>query len=1282
MASEGLIAMTCDGTIFLGNGRYELAHKTAIPLLESKSARLRINGLLLLVNLLGDKFSLGSITRKSLKSRTEELLRSTCSEERDAACQLLAVLLCFQQNGDVQSSDKVVESWIRLADRHPFEDEWTAKIFVRCLRYIKDADKFILEVIKERQLSLAIVPDSKKKVWHISVDHLSDILSQARLILTGPTLQSIVKSLLKSKDECVRRAVFPWYLGLISEGFLPVTEAELLRIPLLHEDFGNITAATIAHVVNDGCTKFKLILSLFAQIKGDWTLLSSGDSSVSARSIYSCALSLSALLSPRPNNNYDRLYRSAELFEQVKDWSILAVTEAKNADIISAGFFILGSLVSYPHLINIDECLSLIMRIFPSRAGIESITKLELPVGAFKFLCCVIATDADTKIMEMITKYVLEQWNASARVSDLSNGINIDGLEMLCKVTISMPSHNNFLGEAASMVCSRAICSIPKNRKSSELLQYCAQILKKYFKGNSIAGQKYHLAQFNIFVKSAPFRESIFNAVAGILDDINLTGRTSQDQILILDTLKQIIFPFVCDPDLKLQRLATECLGNLVRIVNTRDFRDAMLQELIDRSLNEHREEYRRGYIIGIGEVYAAIPENGSQLDLSAVLGLLSSLAKDQRSLIVQSAAIDSLRRVVDARSNSVAAVLTFDIIFLTWQIYMTDSNAVPVDSAVEETLLDSITSALLVMIEMLGPELSESITVSRICKLMLGEFLEYDNRDPCLLNVLFKASTQVLLICQKAENLPALLSRIRISLDGMDPEYLPNTISCFKWLLEFHSAAVIPLITPSLVSSLFNLYPIESLDIDFCAQSLFDLSFTTDPLLWLNLIKDASFMRPVQGAHSNSAVSLDHETILLGQLSLNVSDQVQINEHPLDSVDSVERVVSLLIQFFSTNGSKITSIWPEELSAQVISEIIRQSLALVMASRSVSGTQRLKLLGIKLISSCIKGIAPARDLIDPDAPFLDPYFSQLVTIYSTACQDDDHIIMAESYSSLMKILCVPTLEGSWSNQPRIKGLIGKALSLLQYDGIRVFQSEHVELYVKCLVCSSFWSLMSSIEYRMEDEGLFNASIVWCLKKLTDYFIDGDIDPIVLDQVPCLVEAAISKKLQLEEYVQMALPTLICAGKVSKASISALIMCLQWKQQPHNAQLLGCMLDEALSYNSTNVYIGLFDSFHDIANLLSESDAEKLASVMLTDVLALGSACTVELMRSISRSTSKSFLGKLWSLYIQVLHQYLTSTVNVDSVALVLIDLFNGGGSALSDNQQHDLCAILFGYLH
>ncbi|PJF18441.1 hypothetical protein PSACC_01746 [Paramicrosporidium saccamoebae] len=1309
VASEGLIALTTKGTVFLGNSKTDLAQKCAIPLIESKSSRLRINGMLILANLLTHTFALGTITRKSVKSRVQELLSSVCEEEKDSACTLMAALICFLPNGEPQLTTKTVESWAKVADRQPAE--LGARILVRMLNYSKEVEKIFTEIVKEHSMSLAIVPDSKKRIWKITFAHLSTILTFLPDIIPHSTLATIVKTLLKSDDEDILNAACPFYLECVRSGVLGINDTELLNLPLRfanNESLSRKVAEYMPLIVRDGSKRHNLLLSIFAQLKGDWTLISSDDPSASLSTFASYARSLSTLLAFKMDNSYDCLYSSAGLFEQIRDWALGILKVSQCRTVKNAGWEILGSLLTSINVLEVSKLIS-----SPNVAGIESISSVDISIGEVAFINRVLTSssvdtksavtsrvptfssintkpasinrvptsspmDTETAFINHILKFVVDQWRLCNRVNDLAIGVKWADLQLLCSTTLPLMDTSNELCEIASTVTSRAICSIEATPDTMKLLEDCRRILCGHFRNTSIAGQKYHLSQFNIFVKSSGFREAIFRTVSGLLDGIDFAKKTPSDQTFMLDIMKQVIFPFVCDADKELQCLATVCLGKLVQLVKTREFRDGMLQELIDRSLNEPREEHRRGYIIGIGAVYAAVPENGSQLDISAVMGLLCSLAKDQRSIIVQAAAINALHTVVDARSNAVAPVLTSDIIYLIWQIYMNDPNAVFVDSAVERQLLDSVARTLLVMIEMLGPELNSDTTVARCCRLMVGEFLEYDSRDPTLQSVLFDASTQVLVICQKAESLSALLATICEAFRSRSN--CGQALSCFKWLLEYHRTSVLQFVTPALTASLLNLYPDAALpDLDFCAELLFESNFIHDPSVWLALIRDATFMKTVSEAHSGSVVSLDMDTVLLGELSLVEAT----TQSPLCTLAAVEKVVHMISLFFRSHGHQLTTICTTEVCNQLAADVIRQSLALVMGSNATVGTLRLKLLGLSLASAMVTGCRSLPDPLDAELLFLDSYLSQLVTIYSTACADDNVVIAAESYAALNRLVSFESLRKSWGVHPKVRTLFSKGIETLNGK-----VEEPADLYVHVLVAASVWLLMSKSSWTLTaiQSTVLDRTLSDCLPRMINRFIGDDLDPLTRDQCPPIISAAIRRNvLESTSTLKTAIPALLFSASTTSHCVTALSDFITWTGSSTDITL--ALLRHFIATDDMDIFAAVFDNFSTLKTSLQDTNVKTLAIAMFSNILSRGKCSASLLLSAINALCVANLVTDLWSILVQILHsilpsnliiflEFLSTTSDPSQVSSVFVALFRD--VVLTQSQVVDLCTLIF----
>jgi hypothetical protein len=1295
VASHGLVALTTGGTTFLGTLKNDLATKTAIPLIESKSARLRINGIFILINLLRNTLTLGTIAHKNLKTRVETLLESSCREERDAAAQLLALLTVFKPSGEAKTTEAIVESWVRLADRHPENSIHTAKVLLEIMKYSNDFGKILSLTVKEHPLSLAIVPESKKRIWKIQQGHFALILADLHTVIPKTALVDVAKVLLKNvADAPLLYTLFPWYLDSVKAGRITLTESDLLCLPQKlssAERLSRLTSDRIAEIVTDSSMRLRLIISIFAQLKGDWTLLGAGDPSANPATFSSYGIVLAALLSAIPTLGLDHLYRSNDLFEQIRDWVLSVLGANKKGSIEHTCWDILGALVTTsPELIDLLGLAELIIEkspppappTTPTTSGSLSPsikTTIELDIGCSIFIRKVFLSNAAMAHREAFIKsisvFIVEQWRACARVSDIVTTINaMDLAELASSTLLIINDVDGAISEVSATVASRVICNFPAKSEYQPLFDDCQKLLKIYFGRAAVAGQKYHLSQFSIYIKSAPLRENIFRTVSNLLSVISLSDKTEEDRNFMLDTLKQIIFPIVCDAEAELQLLAAKCLGRLVALVGTRSFRDGMLQELLDRALNEAKEAHRRGYVLGIGQVYASFPEHGSRLDISSIIGLLSSLAKDGRSIIVQAAAIDALHTVLDARSNSVASILTSDIVYLIWQVYVSDPNAIFVESAVEKALLDSIARTLLVLLEMLGPDLTGNGTVPRICRLVVGEFLEYDCENSKLLKVFFEAALQVLLVCQRTEGgLFSLLATLGTALAAKDPRNLSSAISCLRWLLQFHRESVLSYVTSNLVISLLDVGIESSQDLEYCVQVLFDARFTSEPQEWLALVRNSTIVAcPIAQRSTGSNVSLEHEVGLLNELDINGTEAQAKSGKSLSNVEAVEKVGSLIITFLDRYGVHISNIWDSDISTNFVTELIRQSLALLLSPASMY-SRRLKLLGIKLVSSLVRNVYSVRDWVDSDSYFLDTFQSQLVTIYSTGCQDEDALVAAEAHAAFNSLLSIEIIRDGLGRHPKVTGLVTKAVTFLHSD--RMFGAEPVELYCKTIVLASLINL--DWKFGNEQQRSIKDAVRWCLLQAVDMFINNDLDDVIISSVPIIISMYL--KGAADEYLDTGVMALLLQAPPSASAINALSDLLV-SNRKLDAVHVRYIVNRALHSGDHETYASLLKvSLH-----LDDVFSSKLVSKIVIDLDRLPDPTVLQAVSKLD----VTIITKFWPIIIQSLNKLLIDSGYFEARDItgpsykgepfhyaVVVDLFK---TKLSKIQYQELCAILF----
>lgn len=1210
VASEGLVALTKEGAIFLEKLSPTVLTKVCLPLLECSSARLRINGALLLVNLLMTGAVLGGGSRRAAREAASRMLESSVREERQAAVQLLATIfsslsLATNTTGEhatrtAPPPSKIVESWVKLNDKRgaSVPAELLCSILIQAMTLVGWNDEFPDLLLRQHSLSFSIVPEAKRKLWRIPSAHLRLILG--RLSEAGGDVGEVATRLLSTPvREEHAFTIKQWYLKLIATGVLRLPEPELLNLPIKFS-IAKLTPLTVkalcASVANDPGLSLTMILSLFAQLKGDQVLMLSGDNSVTSETLCSVASSLAALLRASVSKDAfpSGLYRPLDQIAQIKAW---CMSQERGSCFDSALWEVLASLYGLG-LISGEELVVKITDRPPTPSQLQADDALiELDLGPIYFIQTALSSGGQfkTPMMDTMITFVTEQWRVAARIPDEKLVEHIKSLGPLSQVTsqiVKRKPDSNVI-EVASTVAARIICSVPTEADDADytecssmaLLSNSQDILVHHFRNCSSSAMKFYLSQLNIFSKSPPMRTGIFYTAFKLLEVINLAPLSQEDTEFIVDTFKDLLFPFVWETDDLLQSLGAASLGRLVRMVGKRAFRDGMLQELIDRSLNESRDHHRRGYILGMAEVYAAVPENGSHLDIKLVIGLLCSLARDPRSLLVQAAAIEAMHKVLDARSNSFTVILTGDIVYLIWQIYMSDHNAgslATLDGAVERILLGPIARTLLVLLEMLGPEISDPGTIPRICRLLVGEFMEYANFEMCefggpeeesLMGLFLDAVLQMLLIRQQefSDDIPSLLRLIRTVIQGKSSMAISKALGCLRWLLQFSPQAVLDQ-GVSLSQSLLMIAPgAGNKDGKVCLQQLFEATFVPNVTLWLDwalhaqVFKAKSTRTPIMDGATFASSPLQKGSALLQQ---DVEASADIFSPSISSVmtstlgeglipqinrPSLVELITLIVSWLEPAPGKepLDVLFEASSLAVVIDGIIRLTMALLILPSGVAegGVQELKLGAIKLIVALIQRTGHLADPVDRTSPLLDTFQSQLVAIFSTASQQQPHqqqqreqgegtdmLVSTQALCSLLDLL--PSINGlQLARHAKLALLTKRAISLLAAPS-EIWETEQLSLYCRAsLACA----LLNSAENypRLSAEQV--TEVRKHVESLQSTCIDEILRGVPLDQCICdLFPSLLLHHLSLTHLPLKQQPTLSsCSLLLCRASIQA-----------------------------------------------------------------------------------------------------------------------------------------------
>lgn len=1116
-ATQTLARLTATEAAFLdGKTVAELGHKIAIPALDLPHAIIRCAVLQVLVNLFKHHgLALGTITRKGLKSKVESLLLATaaappCREETAVAASLLALLISSDPTDSTRSvsAEKLVSSWVKLVDRLPPSqaNEISSLILSRSPVLFSSPTRVFELLASEHALSFALVPESKKKYWRLSPEHFGILLQQlinssprggataAKIDLAG-ILRRLVKFEKVSSPE-LAVAIHCWYLRLAETAIIPLSAEEIngYCFNYIAPEVSHQAARALPLLVPSAEARLALCTSVFAQLKGEWNVSAASGVPPPFERLTLLALCLGSLIQATDPQS---IYRTPELWQQICDW---ADDLHKAEGTRSIEWLLYGAIYGVaPGLLDLDRLGAELearappppssITVDPVAGATASPAPFHLPLGELSFIRSVIssAPSGETETTTFAARaahFIGALWRHCSH-NPASLGVGSREFELLCQITLHLPPADGLIDVAASM-SSRIICNFFNGPSFPQTLGHCQEIIVRYFGTASVASQKYHLSQFKIFVESSSVRGNIFATLYKLLPVVRIAGRSPDDAAFILETCKQLIFPFVCDRDPVLQRMASECLAKLVDLVGTVEFRDAMLQELIDRALNEQREGNRRGYILGIGQVFASLPESRAHFDISSVIGILSSLAKDPRSLIVQSSALDGLQKALGARRNPLTTVLSADTVYLVWQIYMSDFAALPIDSATEEILFDSLCGILQVLSEIIGPELAEGSTISRICRLMAAELLEDSTAGLSLRGTedLLRATMQIITVSKPPGaqvNIPAIVSAIFCMLKnaGSADGRLRLGIRCLSWMLQFYFDETIQLVSEQFCRGLFQLgrSGCASLDRDIqtCQNLIFKQSFARDPLIWIRLLQDSRLLRPTGHCFTSSSVSLDQEVALLQSVSLETETMAVVETREtaavagelfpsptsLESLESITLVANLIL-YHLDSGKDIP--WSGQTTQRFIGDFIRLALAMTMLANSVREAHQLKLLGIRMISCLARSFKDVPDQMEQGSLLLDLYHSQMISVFSTAAQDQDLLVASESLASLIKLLLVPGLAPRLLVHPKVKSLVQKGviLATTPQTGDILYPCERVRAFCQFLLCEALLGLLSA----------------------------------------------------------------------------------------------------------------------------------------------------------------------------------------------------------------------------
>lgn len=1151
VASRGLVELTSYDASSLRPNFNTVIERVAVPLIETPSTRLRVNGLWLLYNILkSGHVPLSLLMRRRVKSVVEKLFHHEHDQVRKAAYMLMSTLLWYSGDGKKKLSGKVVESLGKLSMQLENISISNGIILALILHLatIEEILQFFSNLLNEQTRRISLVPDKKPLNWKIESSQLELLLPELESLPENFTSQ-LATHLLSTSRKDLKPVIQNWYCRLLIQGRTLTPQLESMIINNLNHADPEVAAAACSWIVRrDPASKSLLIAQFFAEIKGDLVLKSSPHENhpISLDKINVVGACLARLIKESIEDDVfpETLYRNREIEDLIWEWAF-NVLVTRQVDFEMAAWGILGSLC------HSNEQYQSVEALLGDRAPSEDLILDRGPLIGLNYL---------DKLghLPSLGQFLTIQWRKFSSLmdgeADFSSNCHSQTILLLCQVTLCALNAGINIGDAAGNGSAKALCHITL---PPELVTTLQQLFYRHVKTCSMSSLRYYLSQFKIFSTDAACRLVIFETLLDLMDLLEARKMGGDDQKFVMDVLKDIFFPFICHTHPNRQRKGAEGLGKLVRLVSTREFRDVVLQELVDRALNEQDERYRRGYILGIGIVYASIPERGSKLDLSLVMGLLSSLAKDQRSLIVQMAAIEAIAQVLEARSNAEGSFFIEDTVFLLWQIFTTDLNLILNDRALEDDLKIPLMKAILALMDALGPECSSNGSLARITRIMAMEEAHYSHQhgeEEDQLGIGIELLTRMVLVLHQVDNLTEILDLIKKAMCRQTKKVIQKSLTLLKWLIQYMTEAVAVQVDIELIYLLLRL-ELKSGDgleggedeLRFCFNSF----LARDPKSLMDFINKGHF-------HSIRPSNVNVNT-MVGPPSNEYSLLSGINDIPykLSTQSFTSSIMDQLLE--------LTSGWLEYQApfiqnispfATVVDGIVRLSLNLLMSEITLQST---KLASIRLVVTMLHTkVVDWKDPLDERCWLLDTFVSQLATIFSTACSSTDPLVAAYGFDGLFGVAFGSASHLQLGKHSKVTTLLNRAVEILYNRTnieLRNSQPWSLEMYCHTLIMGSLVDLNPSIISTMSTITKLDESQKNLIKMATSRQLNGH-DKLALAIIN-LIPRLITPKLFNEKMGKDQ-------RREQKEKVEELILGAGWlilKAQPNSSYYLQAILN-------------------------------------------------------------------------------------------------------------------------
>lgn len=576
--------------------------------------------------------------------------------------------------------------------------------------------------------------------------------------------------------------------------------------------------------------------------------------------------------------------------------------------------------------------------------------------------------------------------------------------------------------------------------------------LKQFYR-NQLSQLNLHLATMSTTSVLSVGHEILFLMTDSLISVMRPSDINNETASFYLESFQKITAPFLSfGSSYRLQDHAALTLGRISGLSRVGAFRGQLLRELVDQALHIEEPARRRGYILGMAQVFVATGNlsnstNDAGLDSGTIVGMLMSIARNMQTAEVksesflnspmtsQSAALCGLAIIVREGSALLSPQLINELLYFSWEMHIASSGG-----AIQTTRHMGWTSLFGALLEVLGPDLRNTENRWRsFFQLQNGCLLEDAMNTVDLHLPALKTSLQLLLTTQEIpSSVEVLFILLKCVLSGndslFDEKYLAESpltvaVSVIRWLYEFNPStgpAILRVFGHDLIRmiSVFEdgttAASIEHAcrDVRVLLTSIFSSTILIRECrkMWLDMIR-ATIPSIMNGAYSAKRTVVENSESF----------------PPILRVGSVRFIIDLFVGWF-VEQEKIQSQQLQRLmdqfsiedgcsfSSSLSSELMRLAMALVVAASNNHSPRdiELKIIGIDLLAAFLRHLASLseessaspfnsgrqRRLNDGPskmASIVGQFHSQIVTIFNSACMEGESVVSGETATAVLK---------------------------------------------------------------------------------------------------------------------------------------------------------------------------------------------------------------------------------------------------------------------------------------